>query len=194
MCYYVEGLPDIFTRVFGTGALERMDINGEEDDISVFGAPHLHCVQEFFYKNRFMNFANQEMVEEKLKALAKPFWENYWVDVAKRNSERFNKLDANQHFKVMNDLTNTFSDSLNGKGQKSASTSPLRKKNLDLSNTQLRPEDKILEAREVHSSVSNYQSNLNYNHIKRARILGTASSKLSYLGARLLENRRAGIK
>lgn len=194
MCYYVEGLPDIFTRVFGTGALERMDINGEEDDISVFGAPHLHCVQEFFYKNRFMNFANQEMVEEKLNALAKPFWENYWVDVAKRNSERFNKLDANQHFKVMNDLTNTFSDSLNGKGQKSAPTSPLRKKNLDLSSTQLRPEDKILEAREVHSSVSNYQSNLNFNHIKRARILGTASSKLSYLGARLLENRREGIK
>lgn len=195
MCYYVEGLPDIFTKVFGTGVVERLDINGEEDDISVFGAPHLHCVQEFFYKNRFMDFANLGMVEEKLEVLAKPFWENYWVDVAKRNSERFNKLDANQHFKVMNDLTNTFSGSLNGNALKP--TSPSRKKNQlnqNLEKAQLRPEDKILEARKVHSSISNDQPNLNFGHIKRARILGTASSKLSYLGARLLENRREGVK
>ncbi len=69
--------------------------------ILAFSVLLIYIVFRILYKNRFMNFANQKMVEEET-CIGKVIWENYWVDVAKANSERFNKLDANQHFKVMN--------------------------------------------------------------------------------------------
>lgn len=91
MNLYVENLPTMLTESFSTGVLGG--------DIGVFGAPHLHAVQEFFYKHRFMDLNDEEKAQSVLKDAVKPFWRAYWDDTTKRNSERFKKQDASQDLK-----------------------------------------------------------------------------------------------
>lgn len=195
MCYFVEGLPDIFAKHFGVGVIERTDRSGVKEHLTVFGAPHLHSVQEFFYKNRFMNFAEQRMIDEKLALVADPFWKNYWIDISKRNSERFNRLDTNQHFHALNYSKNPFADSNEGKFSKSIPTSLNRKSKPQIeTSTEILPDDDLLKEENFRSTIPSVLTDLSFERIKQAQILGTASAKLSYLAARLLENRRNGIK
>lgn len=172
MGYYIGGLPRVFTKLFGTGIVETNHVN--EQDISVFGAPHLHSVQEFFYKNRFMDFSDAESVQTKLETVADPFWEHYWNDVSKRNSERFNKLDAS-HF-VSRTQTVGVSDLPNEMASRHSK------------------EENYIKDLTVEREVPPGLQDLSFHHIKQAKILGTASAKLSYLGARLMENSRMGVK
>lgn len=211
MNYYVSGLPDIFTKNFGTGVLEVADKNGKRDDISVFGAPHLNAIQEFFYKNRFMDMNNEEALRSKLELSSKPFWSSYWEDNMKRNSERFNKQDNNQDLnsnvkaeEIENaiNVPNIVKNFTPGYESQTPVLSTPKSNNPHGRATDVSPKEKLVRqdgdglklTDEIKTNQSLDDHNMNYQSIKAARILGTASAKLSYLASRLLEHQQEKIK
>ncbi|EGV62298.1 hypothetical protein CANTEDRAFT_131662 [Yamadazyma tenuis ATCC 10573] len=194
MNFFIDGLPDIFTKTFGIGVLKSTNAEGVENDIGVFGAPHLHCLQEFFYKNRFMNMNDGDTLLEKLDAVSKPFWSNYWEDTMKKNNQKFNKPDKKEEAepasapstpkKRRNSLSNA---------SKPKSSKPKEAQN---SKSELEREDGegLKITNEVNTLHSLAKHNISYESIKNSIILGTASAKLSYLSSKLLENQQKKIK
>lgn len=175
MQYYVTGLPDLFVKAFGTGILNP--------DVSVFGAPQLAAVQDFFYKNRFMDMKHDEILREKIQAVSKPFWENYWNDASKKKVTKFNKQESAHDFDV-HAIRNLEADEKVIPVSRKASTSQNWDKTKDLLTT-----DSGEGLRETESATTGTPEEM-----KRASVLGTASSKLLYLSCRLVEHQRAGVK
>ncbi|ODV81531.1 uncharacterized protein CANTADRAFT_24442 [Suhomyces tanzawaensis NRRL Y-17324] len=165
MPYFVKGLSQEFVRAFGVGSTSK--------DINIFGAPHLHQIQEFYYKNRFMNMEDKDDLAGKLEAVSSPFWKSYWEDNLKRNNEKFNKQDKNQQF-----------DGNLKKSIKNAVDIPSVVKVLE----EINPKSLGDEAKKINDG-QGFLKNL-----KDTEILGTASSKLSYLSSRLLEHQRQNVK
>ncbi|CAK7895465.1 hypothetical protein CAAN1_05S03730 [[Candida] anglica] len=181
MNYYVAGLPGSFTGAFSMGIYEK---ENEEEDISVLGAPHISAVQEFFYKNRFMDMNDEEKLRSKLEPASKSFWKGYWGQTQKRNIERFNKQDENQG--VRSGVTN---DQIVGVLQSPKELKgyvPKRKRRRSSDGGDLTTK---LEAVEWAN-----RNTPTFGGIKGATILGTASAKLSYISSRLLEHQYAGVK
>ncbi|KAK6455813.1 DNA-dependent ATPase of the nucleotide excision repair factor 4 complex [Scheffersomyces xylosifermentans] len=199
MNYFVEGLPDAFTKYFGTGIVDNL-VNGQHLEMAVFGAPHLNAIQEFYYKNRFLSMDNEEVLKERLEKVSKPFWQTYWKDSVRRNNERFNKHDADQVFES-NLKNGAISNAINVPNIVKDFTRIRRRS----SNTKKRhnssPKDQLTEdgvdglviTKEVNSKFSAVIEDLN-DSVRKARILGTASAKLSYLGSRLMEHQRDKVK
>lgn len=202
MHYYVMGLSDAFTKSFGTGVVEVVE-NGIHNDISVFGAPHLNQIQEFFYKHRFMKMEDEEELKNKLEMAAKPFWTSYWKDGVKKSVEKFNKQDNNNELglSILNDAIENamkvpeavrnyapkFETVSTTKKQKRIDTNPrveLTRGNGDGLNT----------TDSIHTKYDSTQEKVSYQAIKNSQIMGTASAKLSYLAARLLEHQHQGVK
>ncbi|KSA02531.1 uncharacterized protein AC631_01706 [Debaryomyces fabryi] len=211
MNYYVSGLPDIFTKTYGTGVLEVTDQSGKRDDISVFGAPHLNAIQEFFYKNRFMDMNNEEALRSKLYLSSKPFWSSYWKDNMKRNSERFNKQDNNQSLnsnvkaEEIENAINVPSIVKNFKPESELQAPELSTPKSNKTHgkiAEVSPKERLVrndgEGLKLTDEIKTNQSiddhNINYQSIKTAQILGTASAKLSYLASRLLEHQQEKAK
>lgn len=215
MNYYVDGLPDVFTKTFGTGVLESTKDDGSQNDIGIFGAPHINSLQEFFYKNRFMDMNNDNLLIEKLEAQSKPFWENYWKDTMRKNTQKFNKQDKNEDFntdivqqRVINavDAPNVREspkkNAPNGNGHKrrNLGSNQNYKEDMKKLNEQSRKElgredgEGLKITNEVNTLYSLARHNISYDKIKNATILGTASSKLSYLSSKLLENQQEKTK
>lgn len=211
MNYYVSGLPDIFTKNFGTGVLEVTNQSGKRDDISVFGAPHLNAIQDFFYKNRFMDMNNEEALRSKLELSAKPFWSSYWKDNMKRNSERFNKQDNNQNLnsnikaeEIENaiNVPNIIKNFTPENELQAPVLSTPKSNNPHGRIAEVSPEEKLVrndgEGLKLTDKIKTNQSlddhNINYQSIRAAHILGTASAKLSYLASRLLEHQQENTK
>ncbi|KAG2735987.1 hypothetical protein G9P44_000077 [Scheffersomyces stipitis] len=208
MNYFVTGLPDAFIKSFGTGMVERI-IEGEHDDIGVFGAPHLNAIQEFYYKNRFLVMEDEELLKSKLEFASKPFWASYWIDSVRRNNERFKKQDQNQNFES-NVKNGAIANAINVPDvvrdytpeyvMETAKFSTPRRNSVS-KKSQISPKNELTEdglsglviTKEVHSGFSIRNENIRAS-IREARILGTASAKLSYLGSRLLEHQRNKIK
>lgn len=193
MHYYLSGLPDIFTKSFGTGVLESTDSTGKHNDISVFGAPHIHAMQEFFYKNRFMDMKDEARLKEKLDEKSKPFWNSYWKDNLKKNSEKFDKGTSNSKIKAhqvtealrLPEIVEDYDPSFRKR----------RLSDTDAKTTLTRDNGQGLKFTDgIQSKVSSQDNTISYEILKQASILGTASTKLSYLASRLLEHQENGIK
>lgn len=198
MHYYVMGLSDAFTKAFGTGVVEVVE-DGVHNDISVFGAPHLNQIQEFFYKHRFMKMEYEEELKNKLELAAKPFWASYWKDGVKKSVEKFNKQDINNDLglKILNDaiddamrvpdVVQNFTPKFDAKKvKKKPDVNPrveLTRGNGDGLNT----------TDSIHTKYNSSEA-VSYQGIKNSQIMGTASAKLSYLTARLLEHQHQGVK
>ncbi|CUM64373.1 uncharacterized protein PRCAT00001975001 [Priceomyces carsonii] len=204
MPYYISNLPDVFTKSFGIGVVESTNDRGYHDDISVFGAPHLNAVQEFFYKNRFMDMNDEEKLKLKLDVASKPFWDSYWKYTFKKNFEKFNKQDKNQDFRSdvkSEDVSNAIHNPsvllpTNDKFLFSTSRKNVKEKNLENPKDKL-TSDQYVGLRSTEDIVTNRSlssHNISFDSIKRAIILGTASAKLSYLGSRLLEHQETNVK
>lgn len=116
------------------------------EPLGVFGAPQIHQIQDFFYKNRFLQY-----FQEKLATVVKSFWTSYWRDTVKKNAERLH---------VKTDM----------------------------------PEAQIIESKVEEATKPISEAPTSFEQMRACRILGTASSKLSYLGSRLLEHLHRGIK
>ncbi|RLV93866.1 DNA repair protein RAD5 [Spathaspora sp. JA1] len=178
MNYYVSNLPDIFMRTYGVGVASKA---------GVYGAPQLGSIQDFFFKNRFIDYGNVDRITELLEVKSREFWKKYWQENDKRNAERFNKQDSNQDFesrikdgaieKSMNVPDIALSTPKKSKPKKET-TSP----------------KEVLEQEVGQLNYSNHYEELSYDEIRQAKVLGTSSAKLSYLVSRLLEHQETKIK
>ncbi|CAH2355085.1 hypothetical protein CLIB1423_21S01486 [[Candida] railenensis] len=192
MNYYVTGLPEVYIKNFGTGIMEDDRILNPSVPVGVFGAPHLNAIQEFFYKNRFMDMSNMDLLTNKLTEVSKPFWKSYWGETTKRNMERFNKQDANQEFKVSNDQIE------NAVQVPEIVLDSSSKKKRKLSDSVNSGHELDLERQEIinHSYVhdSRLSGNSSFDSTRNTEILGTGSAKLSYISSRLLEHQSKNVK
>ncbi|CAI5758362.1 unnamed protein product [Candida verbasci] len=166
MNYYVDGLPKSFVNSFGIGS---------SNDIGIFGAPHLNALQEFLYRNRFIDFDDKEKVSNKLEESSSKFWDRFWKENNdKKHNEKFGK--QSNEISVENSMKN--SDIYSPKSKKRNNS--------------------VLSREEVHKMINygieSIDKKNTFDIIKKARILGTASSKLSYLSSKLLDHQRDKIK
>lgn len=167
MLYYVKDVPPQFTRHFGMVMGKSM---------SLFGAPHLSALQNFFYKNRFLNLLDTEKVEARLSEISKPFWDRYWIEAEQKEGKASKRHAA-------------------GADPEAAANSNLVDTNVDPEIEVLRGKQNVASERSFRSlQASNGENAEKVFNIKDASISGTASSKLSYLATRLVENQRAGLK
>ncbi|EGW31266.1 uncharacterized protein SPAPADRAFT_67342 [Spathaspora passalidarum NRRL Y-27907] len=179
MNYYVSNLPDIFMRTYGIGVAN--------DKVGVYGAPHLTSIQEFFFKNRFIDYTNVERVTELLEEKSKEFWKKYWQENVKRNAERFNKQDPNQD--VESRIKEGAIENSMDIPDIALSTPKKSRPKKEFSS----PKEEL--EREVgHLNYHNHNETVSYDKIRRAKVLGTASAKLSYLVSRLLDHQETKIK
>lgn len=192
MNYYVAGLPEVYVKNFGTGIMENDRGLNPLASIGVFGAPHLNAIQGFFYKNRFMNMRNMDLLNNKLSDVSKPFWKSYWGETTKRNMERFNKQDANQEFKVSNDQIENAVQI-----PEIALDSPSKKKR-KLSDSVNSGHELDIERQEIinhnYAHDSRLDGNSSFDTTRNTEILGTGSAKLSYISSRLLEHQLKNVK
>lgn len=205
MNYYIDGIPDVFTKFFGIGVLKAEEDLGGDSDIGVFGAPHIHSLQDFFYKNRFMDMNNEEKLMEKLEEVSKPFWENYWDDTLKKNSQKFNKPEKTEGQqantpaspkKRRSSISNTPKPKSPKKPRKKLAQDEATTIEIENSKNELgRDNGEGLEiTNEINTVHSLASQNISYESLKDSVILGTASAKLSYLSSKLLENQQQKIK
>lgn len=165
MQYYMKNVPTQILRYFAVGAA-----NGAH----IYAAPQLGALQKFYYKNRFPNFAILSSLDEKLLAAAKEFWTKYYDDI-----DRKNKLKRREkgHEGSQDSLL-----SLTQQHKEVTPESLFRERTLNI-----RASDFYTE-KEINISESAYIE------FKKAQILGTASSKLSYLGCKLTSHSKTGVK
>lgn len=181
MQYYVSGLPVPFVRSFGTGSSKGQ---------GVFGAPHLAAVQDFFYKNRFMDMTNNVELSLKLKEVSRRFWTSYW-NYSSRKDTKFKKQELSLEFDIhaiQNEPEEmTFGD---------LSISPHRKSSLVSQDWRSTREDLTRSDGEGLKTTdeADLESQHDVENVKEAQILGTASAKLSYLSSRLVDHQSEGIK
>lgn len=187
MQYFVQGLPYPFIRTYGLGVLESLGLG-------VFGAPHLAAIQEFYYKNRFMDMDDETALTAKLESGSQKFWENYWNDSARKDNSKFKKQESTHDFDVHglkealeDDLRQTRGD-FKISPSKSSSGSQDWNSTRDSLTNEVGGGLKITgEKKLVHNVVSGAD-------VKKATILGSASAKLSYLASRLVDHQRQGVK
>lgn len=166
MLYYVEGVPSQFVNHFG------MTIG---ESTSLFGAPHLAALQNFYYKNRFLDMTDKERVETRLRAISGPFWERYWLEAEQKEDKSRKRHTSSSEAEAI-------------------SHSNLIDTNIDSEAEVLRSKQNVARARDVRSLLTANGYSERVCNIKEASIAGTASSKLSYLATRLVENQRSGLK
>lgn len=239
MSLYVGEIPEFLTKSFSTGVLG--------DDIGVFGAPHLHAIQEFFYKHRFMDLSDKEKAKNVLNDAVRPFWRAYWDDTTKRNAERFKKQDTSQDLKSVsnNDVLHSMEPGnltirgvkrrreLESKPKEAVKNvvsrdfagvkeieSVMRNGENGHEENRTRILDEMTQKKgntgergEKHAIFGSYhaekvpisgsEQHPNHTHsptlslastAQNATLLGTASSKLSYLASRLMEHQQDGTK
>lgn len=153
MQYSVLGLPRPMAARFGTIGLPNE---------TVFGAPHLAALQEFYYKNRFADFSDNLAMESKLNDASRKFWDNYW-----RLLKEKNKFKEQRHLFDASGVRETEHDH-NSLHRSAAESFPIH--------------------RSTESPASTSET------IRHAQILGTGSSKLSYLAGRLLAHQRDNVR
>lgn len=185
MEYFVDGLTSPFVKSFGIGVVEN-------SSVGVYGAPQLAAIQEFFYKNRFLDMSDKENLGVKLEAASRPFWNTYWNDTARKENSKFKKQETSHDFDV-----NGLKQSINKDIEQSKVTiSPPRKTSggsQDWTSTRASFSENgwgaTVEERgmEEKSVVSNLE-------VKESAILGTASAKLSYLASRLVDHQKENVK
>lgn len=178
MHYFVSDLPYKLIKYFGVGITE----GSEGTKVGIFGAPHLSKVQDIFYKNRFSTFKDEEEFENKISEISKQFWDWYWSDNVQKNHEKLKRLAPEQ--------------------EKGTSIESFQvKKAIESDDKKSFRKSEVQKAEEIEHENSKginfdhrYSKMLSLQNLRHATVLGTSSSKLSYLASRLLEDKIAGVK
>lgn len=197
MNYFVSDIPQVFTKAFGTGVLNSSDNQDSCTDVGVFGAPHINALQEFFYKNRFMDMNDEGKLTEKLETLTKPFWSKYWNDTMKKNSQRFNKQDQEDDFSadvVQGRVINAVDGPEKKKSQRNGHVRRNSQDQESISRLGRDDGDGLKVTNEINTMSSMIDNDISFKSLKNALILGTASAKLSYLASKILENQLNKVK
>lgn len=172
MCYYIEGLHDHYSEYFSIG---KYDTN-----ISVLGAPQAYSMQKFYFRNRYLDLANND---DKISAYSQEFWREYWKEASRKNTERVKKNDGQPI-----DISSVDRE-LNAQEKISLKSSPKAKKLYDDVELIKSKSGRISLSRDSTSTVAGGP-----DLTKKSIFRGTASAKLSYLTSRLLEHQANGVK
>lgn len=165
MQYFVKNVPVQILRYFAVGAA---------NDTHIYAAPQLGALQQFFYKNRFPNFSISSNLNDKLHVAAKESWTKYYDEIDRKNKSKLKE-------KKQNDF-------------------PTPNKSLKQWHKEVFPESsnggKTLKVRanDFYREEQRDISENDYQKFKKTQILGTASSKLSYLACKLISHAKSGIK
>ncbi|WPK23046.1 hypothetical protein PUMCH_000270 [Australozyma saopauloensis] len=149
------------------GALLAIDPSKSPD---IFAAPHLKTVQRFYYKNRFVNPENNQKFIEGYLNDVKQFWTQYEEASLKNSHSKISnqeKVDPKSILAGTNDVPHYKE---NHKAQESLNTF----------NT--------LNSKDAHINAADMK------RFRTAQLLGTASTKLSYLSCKLVGHFQDGIK
>ncbi|ODV86434.1 hypothetical protein CANARDRAFT_6906 [[Candida] arabinofermentans NRRL YB-2248] len=199
MSYFVGNLPKMFRQEYSISNYEKFDDYGNQ--IGVYGYPQLISIQKFFYRSRLIE--SEDILDESLMKESKPFWKNYWRAGTNKNSrskvvlnsdfEKQEKIDltalkyveklpkwADGFDPMQEEENNQKRHSSNEVDDNEGSTRKMKKKKAGQSNSNFRPS--LKQAKSVQQM------------LRDGLLLGTASSKLSYLGSRLMENQTKKIK
>ncbi|CDK29549.1 unnamed protein product [Kuraishia capsulata CBS 1993] len=189
MNYYVEGLPQLFT--------SSLSIEVFSKDISVYGAPQLLMAQRIFLKNRFVR--SNELLETRLLEEVRPFWANYWKKAAGKTRRRENDRNGISE-KISYVEGNSQKIQQNGSAPKHTgtlvTTTGGKRRLSDSSNEAMisLKKDSQIQNLVKNAHESDVETATLLGKIKTSRIVGTASAKLSYMAARLLEHQLEGTK
>lgn len=165
MQYFLKHIPPQILRYFAVGVA---------NDTHIFAAPQLGALQQFYYKNRFPNFSGSPGLNDKLLAAAKEFWTKYYDE-----SDRKNRLKQNEKGKKA--VQNTLRSST----QRHKEITP---------EISYRERTSNFEGSDFYAQKETVSWESAYQEFKKAQILGTSSSKLSYLACKLVSHAKTGIK
>lgn len=173
MGYYIGGLNDLFAEYFSIGNYDH--------DVVALGAPQIYAMQRFYFKHRFMNYEGN--FGDKVIEFSEEFWNSYWRNVVRKNTQRVKKNDGQPID------TNAVDREIVLQVKASSKTSPSSKKIYDDVEILKGSTGRINQDKEaITDPTSSFQST------KNACLLGSSSAKLSYLVSRLLEHQCTGIK
>ncbi|KAH3672920.1 hypothetical protein WICMUC_003974 [Wickerhamomyces mucosus] len=173
MMFFIQGLDKIYSKNFGIGKDD-----GDVSHIPIFGAPQLYELQRFYYRNRF---STADSISQKTETSADEFWENYWKEATRKNTERAKKNDGQA---IQMSLVNDELDFQNRVSLKSSKSINFKDPNQIKSKITGRINDSNMNTPEPSED----------NNSHTSRILGTASAKLSYMISKLLENYYRDLK
>lgn len=173
MQYFVRGLLPEFAKHFGIGNMESL---------TVFGAPQLASIQNFFYKNRFLDFNDLGKLNARLEVASKQFWESYWSDSARQTNTKFKRQESSHDFDVHGLKIALDEDVMDTQ----LTISPSKK------NSSAQDWKSTRTSLEMESGTPGCESA--FQDLKECEILGSASAKLSYLASRLVDHQKQKVK
>lgn len=164
MQYFVENVPSLVGNYFALGAM---------DEIHIYTASQLHALQRFYYKNRFLDFDNKILLDNKLRVAAREFW-----------AQNRAIMDGKRHTKL---AEQELIDTRLG--------SSVASDRIEIHNFKPSFQEKGGEKNDCENEVfKGFSSCSDPCKFKDALILGTASAKLSYLCCKLVSHAKNGIK
>lgn len=160
----------------------------------IYGFPQIISLQKFFYKNRLMKTIDE--LTSKVQTDANEFWKGYWKSITnskQKESRPVSNKDEYSDFNT-NDIETigeipTWVDGFD----------PLLEEDLffDIQHEKKRKLEDLIEEYESKKRVK-LDYNINTQSVgsfmRNSQIIGTSSSKLTYLTLKLLENQKLGIK
>lgn len=162
-------------------------------DTFIYGFPQIISLQKLFYKNRLIK--TMEELKSKVETNANEFWKGYWKSItnSKKNSRPVSNKEEYQDFnsgdiETIGEIP-TWVEGFDPSLEEDLffNVDHERKRKL---------EDLIEESEFKKRKTLNYKLNTQFasSNMRKAEIIGTLSSKLTYLTLKLLENQELGIK
>lgn len=166
MQYFVADVPPTVRRHFASGSI---------GETQIYSAPQLRALQEFYYKNRFTNFQDSVGFEAKVLEASREFWTNFYNTIYQRNRKPSKKdviIDLKKVEQLLDDVAHQSGPNF---------SYPFKDRDAQEIPHLTRSQDWKLPKED-------------FSRFKYAQILGTASTKLSYLSCKLVSHARNGIK
>lgn len=135
-------------------------------EFQIYAAPNIHALQEFYYKNRFVSSNGFQSMCDNLQTASQKFWERNQNNATSKNGSQSTSKDLNDRMRFMDRLKELIP----------------------------RP-SKVPKTLQNEENQSKFHfTELEYRNLNGAEISGTASSKLSYLGCKLMSHMKNAIK
>lgn len=171
MLCFVSGLPLEYSKNY------CVDYISQSKNISIYPYMQLNSIQKFYFKNRFLT--DRQQLLTRIEEYSKKFWRGYW----KTQHKKARKLAANGDAggldvelikTISHDSTNKASQKMNGKKSRKRRNSY----------------EAMIETNHAPKDISK----IDITDTRKAKVLGTLSSKLTYLVSRLLDHSCNGVK
>lgn len=180
MGYFIEGLPKIISSSYSLVHYDR--------GIDVYGFPQIISVQKLFYKNRLVK--TSEELAEKAESGAKEFWKGYWqtITTSKKDARPVSNKEEYSGFntkdvEIIGEIPTWANQFDPSREEELLYGGHERKRKIKEIGNEQTKRLKTLDGMQCPSL-----------GMRDAQIVGTSSSKLTYLTLKLLENQKRGLK